>query len=217
MNYTLHNLDSETEEAVKLGLKLPIMEEFFSIQGEGFNTGEAAYFIRIGGCDIGCHWCDVKESWDANTHPLIDIESVIQNVINIGAKSVVITGGEPLIYNLNLLTSKLKTSGIRTFLETSGAYQLSGQWDWICLSPKKNVKPISEMLQKANELKVIVYNQNDFLFAEENAKAVPSNCYLYLQPEWSKTETILPFVIDYVKNNPKWRISLQTHKYMNIP
>ncbi|MGE0567682.1 MAG: 7-carboxy-7-deazaguanine synthase QueE [Bacteroidia bacterium] len=193
------------------------MEEFFSIQGEGFNTGEAAYFIRIGGCDIGCHWCDVKESWDANTHPLIDIESVIQNVINIGAKSVVITGGEPLIYNLNLLTSKLKTSGIRTFLETSGAYQLSGQWDWICLSPKKNVKPISEMLQKANELKVIVYNQNDFLFAEENAKAVPNNCYLYLQPEWSKTETILPFVIDYVKNNPKWRISLQTHKYMNIP
>jgi len=193
------------------------MEEFYTIQGEGFNTGKAAYFIRIGGCDVGCHWCDVKESWDANIHPLTPVEKIIENVLLQKATSVVVTGGEPLIYNLHALTSLLKEKNIETFIETSGAYNLSGNWDWICLSPKKTMPPLQEVYSKAQELKVIVFNKHDFKWAEEQAAFVNKDCYLYLQPEWSKHAQLLPEIIDYVKDHPKWMISLQTHKYMNIP
>jgi 7-carboxy-7-deazaguanine synthase len=217
MNYKLHSLNSENETLLKEGKLLPIMEEFYTIQGEGFNTGKAAYFIRIGGCDVGCHWCDVKESWDASIHPLTPIEKIIENVISFKAKSVVVTGGEPLIYNLNELTKRLKEHNIETFIETSGAYSLSGNWDWICLSPKKTMLPMADIYQKAHELKIIIFNQHDFSWAEEQANLVNENCLLFLQPEWSKHQQLLPQIIDYVKEHPKWMISLQTHKYMNIP
>ncbi len=217
MNYKLHSLNPEQTQLLNNGEILPIMEQFYTIQGEGFNTGKAAYFIRIGGCDVGCHWCDVKESWDANIHPLTKINDVIANVKAFNAQSVVITGGEPLIYNLNTLTKQLKEKNISTFIETSGAYELSGNWDWICLSPKKTMLPLQFIYKKAHELKVIVFNQHDFKWAEEQAEQVNENCYLYLQPEWSKHSQLLPQIIEYVKQNPKWMISLQTHKYMNIP
>jgi 7-carboxy-7-deazaguanine synthase len=217
VSYKLHSLNAEQEQLLKKGLLLPVMEEFYTIQGEGFNTGKAAYFIRIGGCDVGCHWCDVKESWDANIHPLTDLNILSHNVSESEAKSVVVTGGEPLIYNLEALTSKFKQQNIETFIETSGAYTLSGNWDWICLSPKKTIKPLTEIYSVANELKVIVFNRHDLKWAEEQAALVGSNCHLFLQPEWSKSETILPELINYVKTHPKWRISLQTHKFMNIP
>jgi 7-carboxy-7-deazaguanine synthase len=217
LNYKLHSLKPADEAALNEGKLLPLMEEFYTIQGEGFNTGKAAYFIRIGGCDVGCHWCDVKESWDANIHPLTPIEKIITNVVEWKAQSVVVTGGEPLIYNLEALTSELKKKNIETFIETSGAYKLSGNWDWICLSPKKTMTPLPEVYKKAHELKVIIFNQHDFKWAEEQAQKVDKNCYLYLQPEWSKHGELLPQIIEYVKSNPKWTISLQTHKYMNIP
>ncbi len=217
MSYKLHSLNAEQTSALAKGEVLPLMEEFYTIQGEGFNTGKAAYFIRIGGCDVGCHWCDVKESWDANVHPLTKVDQIIKNLQNYQAKSVVVTGGEPLMYNLNSITRLLKEQNIETFIETSGAYPLSGTWDWICLSAKKTMKPLDEIYSKANELKVIVYNQNDFKWAEEQAQKVGPNCYLYLQPEWSKRNELLPHIIAYVKQHPKWMISLQTHKYINIP
>ena len=217
MNYKLHSLKPSDEALLNEGKLLPLMEEFYTIQGEGFNTGKAAYFIRIGGCDVGCHWCDVKESWDANLHALTPIEDIITNVLEWKAQSVVVTGGEPLIYNLDALTQQLKNKNIETFIETSGAYKLSGNWDWICLSPKKTMSPLPEIYTKANELKIIVFNQHDFKWAEEQAEKVGKNCFLYLQPEWSKHVELVPQIIDYVKNNPKWMISLQTHKYMNIP
>jgi 7-carboxy-7-deazaguanine synthase len=217
LNYKLHSLKPSDETALNEGKLLPLMEEFYTIQGEGFNTGKAAYFIRIGGCDVGCHWCDVKESWDANIHPLTPIEKIITNVLEWKAQSVVVTGGEPLIYNLDALTYELKKKNIETFIETSGAYKLSGNWDWICLSPKKTMAPLPEVYEKANELKVIVFNQHDLKWAEEQAQKVGKDCYLYLQPEWSKHTELLPQIIEYVKSNPKWMISLQTHKYMNIP
>jgi 7-carboxy-7-deazaguanine synthase len=194
-----------------------VMEEFYTIQGEGFNTGKAAHFVRIGGCDVGCHWCDVKESWDANVHPLTPLTDILAKVKESGAKSVVITGGEPLIYNLDALCGELKKAGIQTFIETSGAYPLSGVWDWICLSPKKAMQPLKAVYQKANELKVIVYNKHDFVWAEEEAAKVNSDCYLFLQPEWSKREALTPLIVEYVKTNPRWIISLQSHKYMNVP
>lgn len=199
------------------GTLLPLMEEFYTIQGEGFHSGKAAYFIRLGGCDVGCHWCDVKESWDADMHPLTKTSRIIENAIKYPGKAVVVTGGEPLIYNLDLLTHGLQQHGIKTFIETSGAYPLSGYWDWICVSPKKFKAPRSEVLAAAGELKVIVFNKNDFSWAEEHAKSVSENCKLYLQPEWSKASIITPLIIDYVMQNPKWEISLQTHKYLNIP
>lgn len=217
LNYKLHSLKEQDEKLLNEGKLLPLMEEFYTIQGEGFNTGKAAYFIRIGGCDVGCHWCDVKESWDANIHPLTPVEKIIENVQTWKASSVVVTGGEPLIYNLDYLTALLKEKKIETFIETSGAYSLSGNWDWICLSPKKTMPPLNEVYQKANELKVIIFNKHDFKWAEEQAALVNKDCYLYLQPEWSKHNQLLPEIIEYVKNNPKWMISLQTHKYMNIP
>ena len=217
VNYKLHSLTPSDEALLNEGKLLPLMEEFYTIQGEGFNTGKAAYFIRIGGCDVGCHWCDVKESWDANLHALTPIEDIITNVLEWKAQSVVVTGGEPLIYNLDALTQQLKNKNIETYIETSGAYKLSGNWDWICLSPKKTMVPLPEIYTKANELKIIVFNQHDFKWAEEQAEKVGKNCYLYLQPEWSKHIELVPQIIEYVKNNPKWMISLQTHKYMNIP
>ncbi len=217
VSYKLHSLDSEQEVLLNQGRLLPIMEEFYTIQGEGFNSGKAAYFIRIGGCDVGCHWCDVKESWDANLHPLKVTDAILENVREYKAKSVVITGGEPLIYNLEYLTQILKTNAIETFIETSGAYKVSGEWDWICLSPKKTMTPLPAIYKQANELKIIVFNKHDLIWAEEQRQKVRPNCYLYLQPEWSKHATILPDLIEYVKEHPHWMISLQTHKYMNIP
>ena len=199
------------------GTLLPLMEEFYTIQGEGYHSGKAAYFIRLGGCDVGCHWCDVKESWDAELHPLTHADTIIENASQHPGKAVVITGGEPLIYNLDYLTEGLQARGIKTFIETSGAYPLSGKWDWICLSPKKFKGPKPEVSLAAGELKVIVFNKSDFAWAEEHAKLVSENCKLYLQPEWSKATVITPLIIDYVKQNPKWEISLQTHKYLNIP
>ena len=199
------------------GTLLPLMEEFYTIQGEGFHSGKAAYFIRLGGCDVGCHWCDVKESWDAELHPLTSADQIIENALKYPGKAVVITGGEPLIYNMDYITKGLQNAGIKTFIETSGAYPLSGSWDWICLSPKKFKGPKKEVAEAAGELKVIVFNKSDFAWAEENSKLVSENCKLYLQPEWSKADVITPLIIDYVKNNPRWEISLQTHKYLNIP
>lgn len=199
------------------GQMLPLMEEFYTIQGEGANTGKAAYFIRVGGCDVGCHWCDVKESWDANLHPLTETDKIIENACKYPGKSVVVTGGEPSQYNLEYLTSELKKRGIQTFIETSGAYPLTGQWDWICLSPKKTKAPLPEIFKRAHELKVIVYNKNDFAWGQENAEKVNDTCKLYLQPEWSKREEVVPQIVDFVMQNPRWQTSLQTHKYMRIP
>lgn len=199
------------------GSLLPLMEEFYTIQGEGFHSGKAAYFIRLGGCDVGCHWCDVKESWNAELHPLTAVDTIVKNASQYAAKTVVVTGGEPLLYNLDLLTSKLQAQGIKTFIETSGAYPLSGTWDWICLSPKKFKAPLPSIAPYAGELKVIVFNKSDFDWAEEHAKMVSPECKLYLQPEWSKAEQMTPQIIEYVKSHPKWEVSLQTHKFMNIP
>lgn len=204
----------KTEQAVDL---LPLMEEFYTIQGEGYHTGQAAYFIRLGGCDVGCHWCDVKESWDAEKHPLTSVEQIVAQAVKHTAQTVVITGGEPLMYDLSLLTSALKAAGIQIWLETSGAYPLTGHYDWICVSPKKFKTPLPEVLQAADELKVVVFNQSDFKWAEMHADQTREDCRLYLQPEWSKADQMTPMIIDYVKEQPRWTISLQTHKYLEIP
>jgi len=207
---------SKTQILIDKGEMLPLMEEFYTIQGEGFHTGTAAYFIRIGGCDVGCHWCDVKESWNAELHPATITDKIVENVQKY-SNTVVITGGEPLMWNMDYITNSLKQKGIKTHIETSGAYQLTGQWDWICLSPKKNKLPTPKVYAEADELKVIIYNKNDFTFAEEQAAQVNENCVLYLQPEWSNQEKMTPLLVDYVMQNPKWKISLQTHKYLEIP
>lgn len=212
-------MKNDVQNLIDKGLKLPLMEEFYTIQGEGFHKGTAAYFIRVAGCDVGCHWCDVKESWDALLHPVKDIDELVTKAkAESGAsRLVVVTGGEPLMYNMNPLTDLLQKEGFTTNIETSGAYELSGHWDWICLSPKKRKLPTQSVYEKANELKVIVFNNDDFRFAEEQAAKVNDNCILYLQPEWSKREKMMPLIVDYVKQNPKWKVSLQTHKYLNIP
>ena len=209
-------LAKEIQLAVDQGTMLPLMEEFYTIQGEGFHTGTAAYFIRIGGCDVGCHWCDVKESWNADLHPPTAIEEIVGNAAKY-ADTVVVTGGEPLIWDMGPLTHKLGEKQLKVHIETSGAYPLSGDWDWICLSPKKTKLPTTEVYLKANELKVIIYNKHDFIFAEEQAELVNGDAILFLQPEWSKKEEMTPLIVDYVMQNPKWRVSLQTHKYLNIP
>ena len=196
---------------------LPLMEHFYTLQGEGRYTGHASYFIRLGGCDVGCVWCDVKDSWDANKHPLVDIESMVKFVVDVNAPIAVITGGEPLMHNLDELTFKLKEHRIRTHIETSGAHPLSGSWDWICLSPKKFKAPLQDVIKHANELKVVIFNKSDFDWAEKFASQVSNDCLLYLQPEWSKSAEMNPLIIDYVKNNPKWIFSLQTHKFLDIP
>lgn len=199
------------------GSLLPLAESFYTIQGEGFNTGKAAFFIRLGGCDVGCSWCDAKETWNPGLYPPTPIEDIVNEAVKYKAKSIVITGGEPLTYPLDKLTSLLKSEGMEIFLETSGTHPLSGEFDWICLSPKRKKRPLADIYSKASEIKVIVECDEDFGWAEENRKKVGSNTLLYLQPEWSKRATVLPKIVDYVKENPSWNISLQTHKYMNIP
>jgi organic radical activating enzyme len=208
------NTDSDRKNA---GLLLPLVEEFYSLQGEGFHTGKAAYFIRIGGCDVGCSWCDSRFSWNPDLHPLVETDSIIRNVVNSGTDSVVVTGGEPLMWNLDYLCMSLKKEKIHTFLETSGAYPLSGIWDWICLSPKRNMPPVPEICSSADELKVIIQDISDIEWAEKYRGLVSKNCALFLQPEWSRFEQIIPVIVDYIKKNPLWRVSLQSHKYMHIP
>ena len=199
------------------GIILPLMEEFYSIQGEGYYAGNSAYFLRIGGCDVGCHWCDVKESWDERLHPPTKVSDMILNILKSPTETVVITGGEPLMWNMNFLTKSLKENGLRTHLETSGSHELSGEWDWICLSPKKFQKPLNTINPIADELKIIVQNKSDFKWAEKQRDGVSEKCKLYLQPEWSNKEKMTPLIIDYVMDNPEWQISLQTHKYLQIP
>jgi len=196
---------------------LPVMEHFYTLQGEGFHQGRAAYFIRLGGCDVGCVWCDVKDSWDADKHPKYSIEQLVAEVKKTPTRLVVITGGEPLMHNLDALTSALKEAGVETNIETSGAHPLSGHWDWICLSPKKFKEPLPGILPHANELKVVVFNKSDFDWAEKYAALVSPSCKLYLQPEWDKAAQVTPLIIDYIKANPKWELSLQVHKYINVP
>ena len=196
--------------------ELPLMESFYTLQGEGFHKGLAAFFIRIGGCDVGCHWCDVKESWDPKIHPSTNIDEIVKKAKK-HSKVAVITGGEPLMWSMGPLTKKLQNSGISTHLETSGAYPLSGFWNWICLSPKKTKLPLEECYKSADELKIIVYNKSDFNFAELQSKKVRKECKLFLQPEWGVRKKINPIMVDFILKNPKWKISLQTHKYLNIP
>lgn len=198
-------------------INIPVMEHFYTLQGEGFHQGKAAYFIRLGGCDVGCVWCDVKESWDAEKHEKAAIQNLKLKIKETPAQIVVITGGEPLMYDLNEWTKELKQSGYKTHLETSGAYPLSGNWDWICVSPKKFKVPLPEILPKANELKVIVFNKSDFDWAEKYAALVSPNCKLYLQPEWDKAAEMTPLIIDYIKEHPEWELSLQIHKYIHVP
>ena len=217
MNYKIESINTEQSELLEQGKLLPVMEDFYTIQGEGFNSGKAAYFVRVGGCDVGCHWCDVKESWDASIHPLVKVDDVVEKVFQSGSKAVVITGGEPLQYNMDYITSEFKKKSIETFIETSGAYPLSGSWNWVCLSPKKTMSPLPEVYQKANELKVIVYNKSDFDWALEQAKKVNTDCLLFLQPEWSKSNEMMPLIVEFVKIHQNWMVSLQSHKYMNIP
>lgn len=209
-------LNKETQILVNKGEMLPLMEEFYTIQGEGFHTGTAAYFIRVGGCDVGCHWCDVKESWNADLHPPTLVETIVANAKKY-AKTIVITGGEPLTWDMNPITAQLKNAGLNVHIETSGAYDVTGTWDWFCLSPKKNKLPVESAYAIANELKVIIHNKHDFIFAEEQAEKTNDNAILFLQPEWSKKEEMTPLIVEYVMNHPKWRVSLQTHKYLNIP
>ena len=206
----------EVQNLVDKGEMLPLMEEFYTIQGEGFHKGTAAYFIRVGGCDVGCHWCDVKESWNAELHPPTEIEKIADNAAKY-SKTIVITGGEPLTWDMGPLTQMLKDKDMQVHIETSGAYPLTGTWDWICLSPKKMKLPTTEVYENAHELKVIIFNKDDFRFAEEQAAKVNKDCILYLQPEWSRREKMSPMIVDYVMQNPQWKVSLQTHKYLNIP
>ena len=209
------NLNRESDN-VKSGKMLPLMEAFYTIQGEGYHKGSAAYFIRIGGCDVGCHWCDVKESWNAELHPPTSIKSIVEEAQRF-SNTIVVTGGEPLMWNMSPLTKLLRDKGIKVHLETSGAYDISGNWDWFCLSPKKNKEPIELAYMIADELKIIVYNRSDLKYAENQSIKVNENCKLFLQPEWSNRNKVMPIIVDYVMKNPKWKISLQTHKYLNIP
>ncbi len=212
-------------ELIKSISTLPIMESFYTLQGEGFHQGRAAYFIRLGGCDVGCVWCDVKESWNAEAHPKFSVKEIVEQALTsvnrqsstVNRHLAVITGGEPLMHNLDQLTNQLQAAGFETNIETSGSSPLSGKWDWICLSPKKFKQPLPEILPLANELKVVVFNKSDFDWAEEYASKVSSHCKLYLQPEWDKASAVTPLIIEYIKQNPQWQLSLQIHKYINVP
>jgi organic radical activating enzyme len=213
-------LPDETDKAIPepaAGILLPVMEDFYTIQGEGFYQGHAAYFIRLGGCDVGCVWCDVKESWDSSPYPLIYIGKIVDRAASEAARIAVVTGGEPLMHQLDPLCSLLHAKGFRTHIETSGAHPLSGSWDWICLSPKKFKAPLPEICSVASELKVVIFHKSDFEWAEKYAAKVSADCKLFLQPEWSKAERAIPWIIDYVKAHPQWKISLQIHKYLGIP
>jgi organic radical activating enzyme len=196
---------------------LPLMESFYTLQGEGYHTGRPAWFIRLGGCDVGCVWCDVKESWDPDIHPKTSVAQMVDQALEHPARLAVITGGEPLMYALDNLTSALQHAGFETNLETSGAYPITGSWNWVCVSPKKFKPPLPQVLAKAHEYKVVVYHKSDLDWMQQFLPHLSKDCALFLQPEWSKADTILPLLIDYCKQNPEWRISLQTHKYLNIP
>lgn len=209
-------MNKNIQKLVDQGKMLPLMEAFYTIQGEGYHKGTAAYFIRIGGCDVGCHWCDVKESWNADLHPPSETGKIVKDASKY-SDTVVVTGGEPLTWDMTELTKQLKAIGMQVHIETSGAYELSGTWDWICLSPKKTKLPKPEIYKVANELKVIIYNKHDLEFAEEQASKVNNDCILYMQPEWSRRDKVIPLIVDYVMKHPKWKVSLQTHKYLNIP
>ena len=193
------------------------MEMFYTLQGEGYHQGKAAYFIRLAGCDVGCVWCDVKESWDASKHPVYSVDEIVSSALAYPARLAIITGGEPLLYNLDALTTALKKVGFEVNIETSGSSPMSGNWDWVCLSPKKFKVPLTESIQAASELKVVIFNIHDFEWAETYAKQVAPNCKLYLQPEWDKSNEITPLVIEYIKANPKWELSAQLHKYIQVP
>ncbi len=206
-----------TETSINTIQQLPVMEHFYTLQGEGNHQGRAAYFLRLGGCDVGCVWCDVKDSWDAGKHPLISIEEIVKTVAKTPAKLVVITGGEPLMHDLTALTTSLKANGFETNIETSGSHALSGIWDWVCLSPKKFKAPLPNVVPFANELKVVIFNKSDFDWAEKYAALVSPSCKLYLQPEWDKASTVTPWIIEYIKAHPQWQLSLQIHKYINVP
>jgi len=208
---------SKEEDIFEGGRKLPLLEDFYTLQGEGKHTGKAAYFIRVGGCDIGCKWCDTKFSWNPNLHTLTNMDEIIEKAQNYPAKTIVVTGGEPATYDLEYLTSNLISKGVKTHLETSGVYKLTGNWDWVCLSPKQHNKPLSEFYEIADELKVIIENENDLQWAIENENLVNDKCELFLQPEWSNFEKIINQVVEFVKNNPQWKISIQAHKFMHIP
>ena len=210
-------MDKEQEILLQQGKMLPVMEEFYSIQGEGYNTGQAAYFIRIGGCDVGCHWCDVKESWNARLHPLTNVREIIGRAASFPGKAVVLTGGEPGMYPLDELCKGLQEAGLSIFLETSGAYPLTGSFDWICLSPKIKTPPQESVYNKADELKVIISEEEDFAWAAAQENKVRPECMLYLQPEWSRNKEMMPKIVDFILENPQWQISLQSHKYMHIP
>jgi 7-carboxy-7-deazaguanine synthase len=200
-----------------VNLRLPVMEHFYTLQGEGFHQGKAAYFIRLGGCDVGCHWCDVKESWDASKFPLLGVEEIGMAASLYSPEIAVITGGEPLMHNLSALTTALHSHKLRCHIETSGVYPLTGEWDWTCFSPKKFKDPDPAIFSVADELKIIIYNKSDFEWAEALARCMNTECQLYLQPEWSKKEAMYPLMVEYIKRNPKWRLSIQVHKYLNIP
>jgi len=196
---------------------LPLMEAFYTLQGEGYHSGKAAYFIRLGGCDVGCVWCDVKESWEVDAHPKLSVETIVSEALRYPARMAVVTGGEPLMHNLAQLTEALQAAGFHTNIETSGAHPMSGRWDWVCFSPKKFKAPHPSVYAQAHELKVVVYNKTDFEFAEQHAALVNKECVLLLQPEWSRVQEMTPLIVEYVKQHPQWRVSLQTHKYMDIP
>ncbi len=205
------------ETIANKGIELPLVEDFYSLQGEGYHTGKAAYFIRIGGCDIGCRWCDSKVSWNPNIHPLVHINTIVSNALKTPANAVVVTGGEPGLFNLEPLTRRLKEHGIKTFIETSGIKKLTGDWDWVCLSPKRQNPSVEDSYKIANELKVIIYENEDYRWAEKAASKVNSDCKLYLQSEWSRYQQNIPTIVEYVKTYPKWNVSLQAHKFMHIP
>lgn len=208
---------AEVNGAKKVGMSLPVMEDFYTIQGEGAFQGHAAYFIRLGGCEVKCVWCDVKDSWDVNAHPHLPVEDLANRAKASGSPVVVVTGGEPTMHDLGPLTAELRRQGLRTHIESSGAYPLTGEWDWVCFSPKKFKAPHPGFAQHANELKVVVFHKTDLQWAEEYAAKVAPGCELYLQPEWSREKEMLPLIVEYVKQNPRWKISLQIHKYMDIP
>lgn len=211
------DIDSQTNGLLTEGKVLPLMEAFYTIQGEGFHSGMPSFFVRIGGCDVGCHWCDVKESWNAKLHPPIATDKILEQVLSCKAKVVVVTGGEPMNYNMNYFTDVLKENGFQTHLETSGSSLMTGDWDWVCLSPKRNKAPLQSSLDLADELKVIIETEEDFAWAETNAALVNDNCKLFLQPEWSKSKQMMQAIVDYALENPKWKVSIQSHKYMRIP
>lgn len=202
---------------IDLSREIPLMESFYTLQGEGFHQGKAAYFIRLAGCDVGCIWCDVKDSWKVKKDQIKSIKEIVEQATKHKSRIAVITGGEPLMYNLEALTKALHKAGFKIHLETSGAYPLSGKWDWICVSPKKFKQPLPEIYKHVNELKIIIYNKSDFKWAEDNATKFSETCKLYLQPEWSVSQKMLPLIIDYIKQHPKWELSLQIHKYVGLP